>query len=149
MIHGKEYRHILLAVYAPASKTWGCLGISRRISLMYRDFQYSSLSDMILSLQAAYRECQHHLLTVYVGMPIPHANIDICENITCSIADSDDNLSTQAAAEDTTSSILGLGLGLGPIKWRALKVRVYKRDLATVTQTVDKFTQFYTTRSIS
>jgi hypothetical protein len=63
------HRHIILAIYAGGQ--WGAVGISRRNSLMYKPFGYSSLWELIEDYQISYENVMHKLLEVYVGKPLP------------------------------------------------------------------------------
>ena len=66
----KIHRHIVLAVFAGGK--WGCLGISRRKCLMYKQIEFTSLWDLIQEFIDAYTTVYHRLLTVYFGLPMPH-----------------------------------------------------------------------------
>ena len=65
------HRHIVNAVYINGK--WGALGISRRDCLMYKPVLYSSLADLIEEFRISYNSVFHHLLVVYLGLPLPHS----------------------------------------------------------------------------
>jgi hypothetical protein len=119
---GKEYRHIVLAVYHHETKKWGSMGISRRDTLMYKPLVFDSLFELVTDLKTCYQQCFHHMLTVYVGLPIPHCTSS--QLLSLNVADRGDS-----------------NKQLGNIKWRALKVRVYKRDIRLVKERLSKFCQ--------
>jgi hypothetical protein len=64
------YRHIVLAVHQDGK--WGCLGISRRSNLMFKDFIFNSLWELIEDFIHSYESNFHKLLTVYSGLPLPN-----------------------------------------------------------------------------
>ena len=66
---GNVHRHIVLAVRV--GSRWGSVGISRRQNLMDKPVVYESLTHLISDYEAAYAECFHQLLTVYLGLPLP------------------------------------------------------------------------------
>lgn len=67
------HRHIVLAVrLQEEGNKWGCLGISRRKNLMYKSVKYDNLSALIKDFEKSYEEVFHKLLTVYIGLPLPH-----------------------------------------------------------------------------
>jgi hypothetical protein len=68
--HTQYYRHIILAVYKDGK--WGALGISRRSNLMYKDFAYYSLWQMLMEYRRCYEESCHRLLSIYCGLPMPN-----------------------------------------------------------------------------
>ena len=68
--HGTVHRHIVLAVRYEGK--WGAIGISRRPNLMHKDVRFASLADLVEEFRQSYAECYHKLLTVYVGLPLPH-----------------------------------------------------------------------------
>ena len=67
---GSIHRHMVLAIRYNGK--WGALGISRRGDLMSKDLKYSSLGELVLDYNQAYRKSFHNLLTVYVGLPFSH-----------------------------------------------------------------------------
>ena len=67
---GAIHRHMVLAVRY--NNNWGALGISRRGNLMFKDLKYSSLAELVLDFDQAYRKSYHNLLTAYVGLPFSH-----------------------------------------------------------------------------
>jgi hypothetical protein len=69
-VHGTVHRHIVLAIHTDGK--WGAIGISRRSCLMKKDIQFSSLAELVEEFRQSYEECFHKLLTVYVGLPLPH-----------------------------------------------------------------------------
>jgi tubulinyl-Tyr carboxypeptidase len=69
-VHGTVHRHIVLAIRYEGK--WGALGISRRDKLMNRPISFTSLADLVLNYRESYEECYHQLLTVYIGLPMPH-----------------------------------------------------------------------------
>jgi hypothetical protein len=64
------YRHIVLAVHQDGK--WGCLGISRRSNLMFKDFIFNSLWELVEDFVHCYELNFHKLLTVYSGLPLPN-----------------------------------------------------------------------------
>ena len=68
--HGTVHRHIVLAIRYDGK--WGAIGISRRSSLMNKPIKYSSLAELVDEFKSSYEDCYHKLLTVYVGLPMPH-----------------------------------------------------------------------------
>ena len=70
--HGTVHRHIVLAIRYEGK--WGAIGISRRANLMNKPMTFSSLSALVEDYRHSYEECYHVLLTVYVGLPMPHNN---------------------------------------------------------------------------
>ncbi|RYH23196.1 hypothetical protein EON65_18175 [archaeon] len=64
------HRHIVLAVHY--KKKWGAMGISRRDNLMYKPLVFDSLSELIEDYRQSYIAVYHRLLTVYLGLPMPH-----------------------------------------------------------------------------
>lgn len=97
------HRHIVLAIRTSDSK-WGSIGISRRSNLMNKQFNYDTLASLIKEYEDSYESVYHRLLTVYIGLPLPH-----------------DLFSDQ------------------PLKWRAIKVRLYKNDPILSEQTINSF----------
>jgi hypothetical protein len=110
---GKEYRHIVLAIFS--NNKWGCLGISRRSCLMYKPLVFNSLYELISDMRFCYEKCFHHLLTAYVGLPVPHCT-----------------QSELAGASSHKDKV---------IKWRALKIRLHKRNMEVVKSRVNNFMQ--------
>jgi tubulinyl-Tyr carboxypeptidase len=68
--HGTVHRHIVLAIRYDGK--WGAIGISRRSNLMNKPIKYSSLAELVDDFKDSYEDCHHKLLTVYVGLPMPH-----------------------------------------------------------------------------
>jgi len=68
--HGTVHRHIVLAVRYQG--WWGALGVSRRASLMNKPLRFASLAELVEEYRTSYEDCHHKLLTVYVGLPLPH-----------------------------------------------------------------------------
>jgi hypothetical protein len=64
------HRHIVLAVHYNGK--WGALGTSRRSCLMDKALEYDSLWNLILDFCSSYESVYHRLLSVYVGLPMPH-----------------------------------------------------------------------------
>ncbi|KAF6258294.1 Vasohibin-domain-containing protein [Scenedesmus sp. NREL 46B-D3] len=58
------YRHIVLAVHAPCCGLYGALGISRRSNLMYKPLAFSSLAELLVDYQEAYRSWGHSVVKV-------------------------------------------------------------------------------------
>lgn len=69
-VGGQCYRHIVLAIKVDGK--FGAMGLSRRSTLMFKDFTYASFGDLIVDFRDAYEECFHRLLTVNTGLPISH-----------------------------------------------------------------------------
>ncbi len=69
-IENSTHRHIVLAIYYNGK--WGSLGISRRSCLMDKALEYDSLWNLIMDFSSAYESVYHRLLSVYVGLPMPH-----------------------------------------------------------------------------
>lgn len=141
LYNGKVYRHIVLAVGlfdgALQSVRWGALGISRRKSLMDKPCTFTSLSQLIEDYSQAYKECFHHLLTVYLGNPLPRATAEpTAEEATKPTT----TLKPWQKSKSTT--LLSSAGGSKPtekIVWRALKVRVFKQDTHFVASKIDEF----------
>ena len=69
-LRGTVHRHIVLAVRYEGK--WGAVGISRRPSLMNKDFVFDTLSDLVQNYVTSYEACYHKLLTLYIGLPFTH-----------------------------------------------------------------------------
>ena len=69
-VKGTVHGHIVLALKADGK--WGSLGISRRSSLMNKPIKYNSLAELVEEFSRSYEACYHKLLTVYIGLPLPH-----------------------------------------------------------------------------
>ena len=69
-LRGTVHRHIVLAVRYEGK--WGAVGISRRPSLMNKDFVFDTLSDLVQNYVTSYEACYHKLLTLYIGLPLTH-----------------------------------------------------------------------------
>lgn len=69
-IHGSIHRHIVLAIRYQGK--WGAVGISRRNNLMNKDITFSSLSELVQEYKKSYEQCLHKLITIYLGLPLPH-----------------------------------------------------------------------------
>ena len=69
-VKGTVHRHIVLAIKFEGK--WGAIGISRRSSLMNKPIKYKKLSDLVEEYSRSYEACYHKLLTVYIGLPLPH-----------------------------------------------------------------------------
>lgn len=69
-VAGQCYRHIVLAIKVDGK--FGALGLSRRSTLMFKDFTYDSFGDLIEDYRDSYEQCFHRLLTVNTGLPISH-----------------------------------------------------------------------------
>ena len=69
-VAGQVYRHIVLAIRVNGK--FGAMGLSRRNTLMFKDFTYPTFGDLIVNFRDAYEECFHRLLTVNTGLPISH-----------------------------------------------------------------------------
>lgn len=67
---GQCYRHIVLAIKVGGK--FGAMGLSRRSTLMFKDFTYSTFGDLVADFRDSYEECFHRLLTVNTGLPITH-----------------------------------------------------------------------------
>lgn len=65
-----SHRHIVLAIHYRGK--WGALGTSRRSCLMDKALEYDSLWDLIMDFSLSYESVFHRLLSVYVGLPMPH-----------------------------------------------------------------------------
>ena len=68
---GNVYRHIVLAVHDTKEATWGALGISRRKKLQFKDPTFASLGALVGDYRKSYEACDHDLVKVYVGLPLP------------------------------------------------------------------------------
>ena len=66
-----HYRHIVLAVRDGSTGKWGSLGISRRKVLAYKEPTFESLSTLVLDFQLSYKQCDHDLVKIYLGLPFP------------------------------------------------------------------------------
>jgi len=66
-----HYRHIVLAVRDASTGKWGSLGISRRKVLAYKEPTFESLSTLVLDFQLSYKQCDHDLVKIYLGLPFP------------------------------------------------------------------------------
>ena len=66
-----HYRHIVLAVRDASTGKWGSLGISRRKVLAYKEPSFESLSTLVLDFQLSYKQCEHDLVKIYLGLPFP------------------------------------------------------------------------------
>ncbi|XP_003388484.1 PREDICTED: vasohibin-1-like isoform X2 [Amphimedon queenslandica] len=75
---GRCYRHVVLGVHQGG--IYGSLGLSRRLSLMYKPFHYKSLTDLIKDFIASYSECKHELQYIKLGSPVIH-DTRSCEQI--------------------------------------------------------------------
>jgi tubulinyl-Tyr carboxypeptidase len=69
-IKGTVHRHIVLAIKFDGK--WGAIGISRRSSLMNKPIKFNSLAELVKEFDASYEACYHRLVTVYIGLPLPH-----------------------------------------------------------------------------
>jgi hypothetical protein len=69
-VAGNTYRHIVLAIKVEGK--FGALGLSRRSTLMFKDFTYDSFGDLIADYRDSYEQVFHRLLTVHTGLPISH-----------------------------------------------------------------------------
>jgi hypothetical protein len=69
-VAGNTYRHIVLAIKVEGK--FGALGLSRRSTLMFKDFTYESFGDLIADYRDSYEQVFHRLLTVHTGLPISH-----------------------------------------------------------------------------
>ncbi len=69
-VKGTVHRHIVLAVKFEGK--WGAIGISRRSSLMNKPIKFNSLSALVDEYRKSYEACYHKLLTLYIGLPLPH-----------------------------------------------------------------------------
>ena len=69
-VAGNTYRHIILAIKVEGK--FGALGLSRRSTLMFKDFTFDSFGDLIANYRDSYEEVFHRLLTVNTGLPISH-----------------------------------------------------------------------------
>ena len=71
---------------------------------MNKPIKFSSLSDLVEDYRESYEACYHKLLTLYIGLPLPHDKfVD------------------------------------HPIKWRAIKVRLFGKPKNEVTEAVNNF----------
>ena len=70
-VDGSSYRHIVLAVRDREATTWGALGISRRRTLQHKECVYPSLSALVEEFKDSYERCDHALVKVYAGLPLP------------------------------------------------------------------------------
>jgi len=66
-----EFKHIVLAIRGPNMK-WGCIGLSRKNSLMSRKLRFDSLSSMLKDFQDSYEELGHEVQHVGIGLPFGH-----------------------------------------------------------------------------
>ena len=66
-----HYRHIVLAVRDASTGKWGSLGISRRKVLAFKEPSFESLSTLVLDFQLSYKQCDHDLVKIYLGLPFP------------------------------------------------------------------------------
>ena len=64
------HRHIVLAIRQNGK--WGSLGISRRSTLMNKPIKFDTLYQLVKEFESSYEEVYHRLLTVYIGLPMPH-----------------------------------------------------------------------------
>jgi hypothetical protein len=69
-VKGTVHRHIVLAVKFEGK--WGAIGISRRSCLMNKAIKFRSLSALVEEYRNSYEACYHKLLTLYIGLPLPH-----------------------------------------------------------------------------
>ena len=69
-VKGTVHRHIVLALKVDGK--WGSVGISRRSSLMNKPIKFGSLAELVQEFSQSYEACYHRLLTVYIGLPLPH-----------------------------------------------------------------------------
>merc|ERR1711990_262384 len=68
--NGLTYYHTVLGLYYRGK--YGAMGLSRKVDLMDRDFEFDDLSAMILSYDQAYRKYNHKLMKVSIGQIISH-----------------------------------------------------------------------------
>lgn len=66
-VNGHTYWHIVLVLRY--NNKFGCLGLSRRSSLDYRELKFESFSELVLSYKAAYEEVGHTVKKMTVGLP--------------------------------------------------------------------------------
>lgn len=69
-LRGTVHQHIVLALRHNGK--WGAMGISRRSNLMKKDMMFATLADLVEDFRIEYEVCFHKLLTVYIGLPLPH-----------------------------------------------------------------------------
>ena len=69
-VAGQCYRHIVLAIKVDGK--FGALGLSRRSTLMFKDFTFATFGDLIADYRDSYEQCFHRLLTVNTGLPLSH-----------------------------------------------------------------------------
>ena len=69
-VAGQVYRHIVLAI--KVNGKFGAMGLSRRSTLMFKDFTFETFGDLIADFRDCYEQCFHRLLTVNTGLPISH-----------------------------------------------------------------------------
>jgi len=67
--NGLTYYHTVLGLYYRGK--YGAMGLSRKVDLMDRDFEFDDLSAMILSYDQAYRNNGHKLLKATIGQMVP------------------------------------------------------------------------------
>lgn len=67
--NGLTYYHTVLGLYYRGK--YGAMGLSRKVDLMDRDFEFDDLSAMILSYDQAYRNHGHKLLKATIGQMVP------------------------------------------------------------------------------
>jgi hypothetical protein len=97
------HRHIVLALKHDGK--WGAMGISRRSNLMNKSFKFDTIAELVFEYERSYEAVFHKLLTIYIGLPLPH-----------------DIFSDQ------------------PIKWRAIKIRMYNCDVNDVIEKMNSYT---------
>ncbi|XP_033120453.1 tubulinyl-Tyr carboxypeptidase 2-like [Anneissia japonica] len=67
---GVIHRHVVLGVYY--NGRYGALGMSRRSDLMDKPLIFSTLTDLVMNFEEAYRNYWHLVKKVKIGLPVPH-----------------------------------------------------------------------------
>lgn len=69
-----KHRHIVLAVryYENQNANWGALGLSRSDQLMYKEANFSTLSDLLNDYKNSFENVYHQLIKMSIGLPLSH-----------------------------------------------------------------------------
>ena len=54
---------------------WGALGLSRKNTLMDKEFKFETFSSLVADFKSCYEECGHKLTAVSIGLPFSHSSM--------------------------------------------------------------------------
>jgi hypothetical protein len=64
------FRHIVLAIHDSTLKKWGALGLSRKENLMYKPFEYDTLSALMSDFKRSFAVWNHEVVKVTLALVV-------------------------------------------------------------------------------